>query len=157
MLAVSRGEGVRAWSDAIGEAFLDPFAVGAHSSSVTTLGTRGRVHERVAQQAPSIPFLTAGTQDRWASSSDTNIWLPERFPGRTAEAAAAGTVVQPRGTGSTRAVGRMHGSTVQLSRHSVLKFPLIGHPAAPCSARHQGRRWQNTAGWVSKSCPPSCH
>jgi hypothetical protein len=65
-LAVSPGEGVRAWSDAIGEAFLDPFAVGAHSSSVTTLGTRGRVHERVVQQAPSIPFLTAGTQDRWA-------------------------------------------------------------------------------------------
>jgi hypothetical protein len=64
--AVSPGEGVRAWSDAIGEAFLDPFAVGAHSSSVTTLGTRGRVHERVVQEAPSIPFLTAGTQDRCA-------------------------------------------------------------------------------------------
>uniref|UniRef100_A0A383VT98 Uncharacterized protein n=1 Tax=Tetradesmus obliquus TaxID=3088 RepID=A0A383VT98_TETOB len=61
---VTRGERVRAWSDAIGEAFLDPFAVGAVRSSVTTLGTRGRVHERVSQQAPSIPFLTAGTQGR---------------------------------------------------------------------------------------------
>ncbi|WIA35178.1 hypothetical protein OEZ86_003644 [Tetradesmus obliquus] len=60
----TRGERVRAWSDAIGEAFLDPFAVGAARSSVTTLGTRGRMHERVSQQAPSIPFLTAGTQDR---------------------------------------------------------------------------------------------
>jgi hypothetical protein len=58
-------DAVKAWSDAMGEAFLDPFGVGAHAGTITTLGTQGRVAARVAQQTPAnIPILTAGTQSR---------------------------------------------------------------------------------------------
>ena len=64
--AVSDGDGkVKPWSDVIGEAFLDPFGVGAYQGTVTTLGTQGRVASRITQQMPAnMPIMTAGTMER---------------------------------------------------------------------------------------------
>ena len=57
---------VGAWSDTVGEAFLDPHGVGAQSSSVTALGTRGNVHLAAAATFPGVPFMTAtATPDRY--------------------------------------------------------------------------------------------
>jgi hypothetical protein len=50
---------VRGWSDAVSEAFLEPYGVGLQSSSVTALGTRGRVHERIMKTYPGLILTTA--------------------------------------------------------------------------------------------------
>ncbi|KAF8060477.1 OHP1 [Scenedesmus sp. PABB004] len=115
--AVSAREDVRAWSDAIGEAFLEPFGVGDHASSVTTLGTRGRVHERVAAEVP-VPLLTAGTQERpfpillgsLILRNDSRVFFPFEFtplyfgsPPLAADArpvAVGGGMVEPLGFNS---------------------------------------------------------
>jgi len=56
---------VRGWSDAVSEVFLEPYGVGNQGSSVTALGTRGRVHERIAATYPGLTFATAtATPDR---------------------------------------------------------------------------------------------
>lgn len=41
------------------DAFLVPFGVGGQKTSVTALGTRGDVGQRLADKYPEIPFLTA--------------------------------------------------------------------------------------------------
>jgi len=58
-------ETMTAWSDAIGDAFLHPFGLGTHQGTVTTLGTKGEVAFKIAQQMPAnMPIMTAGTKDR---------------------------------------------------------------------------------------------
>ncbi|GBF94754.1 hypothetical protein Rsub_07637 [Raphidocelis subcapitata] len=72
------GQAVGAWSDSVGEAFLDPFGVGGHKSPPTALGTAGGVAEAVARANPGIPFVVAcATPDKPFPIIMGSILVPE--------------------------------------------------------------------------------
>ena len=60
---------LRAWSNAIGKAFLDPFGVGQHATITTSAGTKGNVLRNIQDQLPGVTVLTAcNAADRCAST-----------------------------------------------------------------------------------------
>jgi hypothetical protein len=58
---------VKGWSDTVGEAFLDPFGVGPHGSSVTALGA-GVAEAVVEEEAGNLTTTTATTTKAAAAS-----------------------------------------------------------------------------------------